>query len=223
MVKMVMCYFGDIEPFLLRNDVIGPTLTPKLLSFFANQQKKGLLHLEIAATVDWGEPFVKRSATFGRGWSSCPRVLRSHGESFCFFSCRQHPKCGCNCTAFVWGTTVRSTHPAVGGSCKKLHSARTLLLPTTVGKQLEGPTGSFQMRYIVFTPEDLYHATGHNHSRAASSCNSEYTMTTCAFSPPSFRISLMATILLPPRSARNTSRSVLYSLCTPGSCHARLS
>ena len=57
-VKMVMCYFGDIEPFLLRNDDIGPTITSKLLSFFANQQKKGLLHLEIAASVDWGEPFV---------------------------------------------------------------------------------------------------------------------------------------------------------------------
>lgn len=58
-VKMVMSYFGDIEPFLHRNDDIGPTLRPKLLSFFADQQQQGLLQLEIAATVDWGEPFVK--------------------------------------------------------------------------------------------------------------------------------------------------------------------
>ena len=59
MVKKVMTYFGDIEPFLLQNDDIGPTLRPKLLSFFDDQQKLGRLQLEIAATVDWDEPFVK--------------------------------------------------------------------------------------------------------------------------------------------------------------------
>ena len=52
-VKMVMTCFGDIEPFLLQNEDIGPTLRPKLLSFFADQQKRGRLQLEIAATVDW--------------------------------------------------------------------------------------------------------------------------------------------------------------------------
>ena len=57
-VKMVMLYFGDIEPFLCQNDDIGPATRPKLLSF-ADQQKLALLQLEIAATVDWGEPFVK--------------------------------------------------------------------------------------------------------------------------------------------------------------------
>ena len=55
MVKMVMLHFGDIEPFLRQNnDHIGPTTRPKLLSFFADQQKLALLQL-----VDWGEPFVK--------------------------------------------------------------------------------------------------------------------------------------------------------------------
>lgn len=58
-VKMVMLYFGDIKPFLLENDDIGPATRPKLLSFFSDQQKLALLQLEIAATVDWGEPFVK--------------------------------------------------------------------------------------------------------------------------------------------------------------------
>ena len=58
-VKMVMLYFGDIQPFLIQNDDIGPATRPKLLSFFADQQKLALLQLEIAATVDWGEPFVK--------------------------------------------------------------------------------------------------------------------------------------------------------------------
>ena len=54
-----MLHFGDIEPFLRQYDDIGPTTRPKLLSFFADQQKLALLQLEIAATVDWGEPFVK--------------------------------------------------------------------------------------------------------------------------------------------------------------------
>ena len=58
---MVMLYFGDIKPFLLENDDIGPATRPKLLSFFSdsNLQKQALLQLQIAATVDWGEPFVK--------------------------------------------------------------------------------------------------------------------------------------------------------------------
>ena len=58
-VKIVMLYFGDIEPFLVQNDDIGPATRPKLLAFFSDLQKQALLQLEIAATVDWGEPFVK--------------------------------------------------------------------------------------------------------------------------------------------------------------------
>ena len=57
-VKMLMLYFGDIEPFLQQNDDIGPSIRPKLLSF-ADAQKKANLQLEVALTVDWGEPFVK--------------------------------------------------------------------------------------------------------------------------------------------------------------------
>ena len=58
-VKMLMLYFGDIEPFLQQNDDIGPSVRPKLLSFFTDAQRKANLQLEIAMTVDWGEPFVK--------------------------------------------------------------------------------------------------------------------------------------------------------------------
>ena len=42
-VKTVMLHFGDIQLFLLQNCDIGPTLRPKLLAFFANHQKQGLL------------------------------------------------------------------------------------------------------------------------------------------------------------------------------------
>ena len=58
-VKQVMLYFSDIEPFLEENDDIGPTLRPKLLAYFGDPQTKSKLQIEIAATVDWGEPFVK--------------------------------------------------------------------------------------------------------------------------------------------------------------------
>ena len=61
MIKMVLLYFGDIEPFLLRNEDIGPSTRPKLLSFFTDMHKRAILQLELAATVDWGEPFVKAS------------------------------------------------------------------------------------------------------------------------------------------------------------------
>ena len=58
-IKHVMLSFGDIESFLLENEDVGPTLRPKLLAFFSHPQTKSKLQVEIAATVDWGEPFVK--------------------------------------------------------------------------------------------------------------------------------------------------------------------
>ena len=58
-VKQVMLYFGDVEPFLLENDDVGPALRPKLLALFAVPHTKSQLQIEMAATVDWGEPFVK--------------------------------------------------------------------------------------------------------------------------------------------------------------------
>ena len=38
---------------------IGPALRPKLLAFFQESQTKSKLQVEMAATVDWGKPFVK--------------------------------------------------------------------------------------------------------------------------------------------------------------------
>ena len=58
-IKQVMLSFGDVEPFLLENEDIGKSLRPKLLALFSNCQTKSKLQVEMAATVDWGEPFVK--------------------------------------------------------------------------------------------------------------------------------------------------------------------
>ena len=38
---------------------IGPARQPKLLAFFSDPQTRSKLQIEIAATVDWHEPFVK--------------------------------------------------------------------------------------------------------------------------------------------------------------------
>ena len=55
-----MVYFADVEPFLRENEDVGLHLRPK---FFDNPQITSKLRVEIAATVDWGEPFVKACYT----------------------------------------------------------------------------------------------------------------------------------------------------------------
>ena len=62
-IKMVMVYFGDVLPFLQQNDDIAPNTRAKLLSILNDAQSKCQLLLEMAATVDWGEPFVKACYT----------------------------------------------------------------------------------------------------------------------------------------------------------------
>ena len=57
--KQLMVQFGDLEEFLTSNSDISPTTRTKLLSFFSDSSKKANLQIELAATVDYGEPFVK--------------------------------------------------------------------------------------------------------------------------------------------------------------------
>jgi len=58
-IKQVMLSFGDVEPFLLENEDIGKSLCPKLLAHFSDCQTKSKLQVEMAATVDWGEPLSR--------------------------------------------------------------------------------------------------------------------------------------------------------------------
>ena len=46
------------QPFLVNNSDIGPSTRPKLLFFFDDSQKLNHLKIELAAVIDWGEPFV---------------------------------------------------------------------------------------------------------------------------------------------------------------------
>ena len=72
-----MVQFGDIEPFLRRNEDIGPALRPKLLEMVTNVQSLAHLKLELAAMIDVGEHFVKSTYTLeGDG----PLVLICYGE-----------------------------------------------------------------------------------------------------------------------------------------------
>ena len=56
--KQLMVQFGDLEEFLKGNDV-SPATRTKLLSFFSDSSKKANLQIELAAIIDYGEPFVK--------------------------------------------------------------------------------------------------------------------------------------------------------------------
>ena len=35
-IKQVLVYFGDSEPFLIEDEDVGPALRPKLLAFFSD-------------------------------------------------------------------------------------------------------------------------------------------------------------------------------------------
>ena len=54
----VMVHFGDVEPFLKKNEDLPPVTRTKLLSFFTDD-KRDKLQVELAAVIDYGEEFVK--------------------------------------------------------------------------------------------------------------------------------------------------------------------
>ena len=58
-MKELMVKFGEIEPYLAlaSKEDIGTATTTKMLAVLSAPQKKGLLQLELAATIDIGEPF----------------------------------------------------------------------------------------------------------------------------------------------------------------------
>ena len=58
-INQIFLYFGDIKPFLDKNEDVGPATRPKLLSILNDVHKISMLKIELAATVGWGEPFVK--------------------------------------------------------------------------------------------------------------------------------------------------------------------
>ena len=59
----MMVHFGDIEPFLKRNEDIGLALWPELLKMVIIVQSLANLKLELGAVIDVGEHFVKSTYT----------------------------------------------------------------------------------------------------------------------------------------------------------------
>ena len=57
-IEQVSVQFGDVVPFLRRDDLGSTATTAKLLTFFTEPQKKAQLEVELAAVIDWGRPFV---------------------------------------------------------------------------------------------------------------------------------------------------------------------
>ena len=58
-IKQAMELFGDILPFLTSSEEFATTIRRKLLAILNDTTKKALLHVEMAAVVDAGEPLVK--------------------------------------------------------------------------------------------------------------------------------------------------------------------
>ena len=58
-IKQLLEQFGDIRLFLSSEENFASVLKPKLLAVLENAQQNIMLQLEMAATVDAGEPFVK--------------------------------------------------------------------------------------------------------------------------------------------------------------------
>lgn len=58
-LEQLLVQFGDVLPFLQNEDIGSPVTKSKLLAFFTDAQKRAFLEIELAAVVDWGQPFVK--------------------------------------------------------------------------------------------------------------------------------------------------------------------
>lgn len=118
-VKMVTLYFGEFVPFLRQKDNIGPATRPKLLSFFASQQKIALLQIwiHVAVTVDWGEPFIMACYFLKVHWLLS---IWTYQERVCCCAYGPRPKCTRNCTIAVRCTTATPTPPAIASLWKEL-------------------------------------------------------------------------------------------------------
>ena len=95
-----MLFFGDIMPFLTENEDVCAALRLKLLDLLSNPQRSACLWIELAATIDWGEPFVKACYYLeGDG----PLAVDCYEQDSDWIAYRVHPQCQGHC-AVVWKT-----------------------------------------------------------------------------------------------------------------------
>jgi len=55
----LLMYFGNVKTILLQHTGIGSQTRPDSLTYFDDPQKIRHVKLELAAVIDYGEPFVK--------------------------------------------------------------------------------------------------------------------------------------------------------------------
>ena len=67
-MHQLLQYFGDVKPFLLQHSDIGTHTRPKLLAYFEDPEKLKYLKVELAAIVDYGEPFVNVTYNLEGDW-----------------------------------------------------------------------------------------------------------------------------------------------------------
>lgn len=124
-VKQIMLYFGDIQPFLDENKDIGAALQSKLLFYFQTLQTHSKLQVEIVATVDWDYDLEGDDPLGLECYERIDRILAS-------VDMENIP----NVRAIA---SFSSTSQAVGDLHKKLHERWDNILQTPVGNELEHP------------------------------------------------------------------------------------
>lgn len=77
--------FGDLEPSLQCDEDIAPATIAKRLPFFSNQQMKKTLQIELEATIDFGEPFVKAAYSLEGDWPLALKLLMLYLMVFKWF------------------------------------------------------------------------------------------------------------------------------------------
>ena len=64
MLHQVLQFYGDVEPFI-RECTFSPATCQHILQIFEDDDAAVQLRMELAATVDCGEPFIKKDVSHG--------------------------------------------------------------------------------------------------------------------------------------------------------------
>ena len=69
-MKQLLIQFGDVEGFLNNKNLGSPHIKLKLLAIFTHSQKRVYLEVELAAVIDWGNPFVFAACSLEGDWTT---------------------------------------------------------------------------------------------------------------------------------------------------------
>jgi len=81
MTRQLMAYFEDVQPFIEENDEVFPAYRLKILGIIQDSGKLIRLKVELAATLDVGEPFVKACYYLEALVLDCCETVEGHNSS----------------------------------------------------------------------------------------------------------------------------------------------